>query len=161
MEKAKEKEMTEYGENLLTFRRMQPDDIPAVAGIERETFSLPWSENAFLDTLSLQDAYFIVALLDGEIAGYCGYYRSFEEAEITNVAVRSDLRGKGIGSSMIRKLADESGRQGIARLILEVRKSNLAAIRVYEKNGFRIAGYRRNFYEQPREDAAVMVMENG
>ena len=127
----------------LIIRQMEEKDIPQVYAIEKETFSMPWSKKAFAE-------------LEGEIAGYCGCYQSLEEAEITNVAVKRQLRGHGIGRRLLEELMRIGKERGAFAYTLEVRVSNQAAIHLYEKLGFISFGIRKNFYEKPKEDAMIM-----
>lgn len=140
----------------LNIRRMEEGDIDQVCAIEEETFSMPWSGKAFRDTISYHHTLFLVAELDGEIAGYCGCYQSLEEAEITNIAVRRQLRGHGIGRRLLVELMRLGKEQGAFAYTLEVRVSNQAAIHLYESLGFVSFGIRKNFYEKPKEDAMIM-----
>ena len=140
----------------LNIRRMEEGDLDQVCAIEEETFSMPWSRKSFRDTLSYYHTLFLVAELDGEIAGYCGCYQSLEEAEITNIAVRRQLRGHGIGRRLLMELMRLGKEQGAFAYTLEVRVSNQAAIPLYESLGFVSFGIRKNFYEKPREDAMIM-----
>lgn len=140
----------------LNIRRMEEGDLDQVCAIEEETFSMPWSRKSFRDTLSYYHTLFLVAELDGEIAGYCGCYQSLEEAEITNIAVRRQLRGHGIGRRLLMELMRLGKEQGAFAYTLEVRVSNQAAIHLYESLGFVSFGIRKNFYEKPREDAMIM-----
>ena len=140
----------------LNIRRMEEGDLDQVCAIEEETFSMPWSRKSFRDTISYYHTLFLVAELDGEIAGYCGCYQSLEEAEITNIAVRRQLRGHGIGRRLLTELMRLGKEQGAFAYTLEVRVSNQAAIHLYESLGFVSFGIRKNFYEKPREDAMIM-----
>lgn len=146
-------------EEQLYFRTMQKKDIPAVAAIEKAVFSRPWTEDAFVQAIQ-QDTLFIVALKGSTIIGYCGMYCSFEEGEITNVAVMPKEQGHRVGRSMTEYLLEQAKHKGITRIILEVRISNDKAIHLYESMGFRNCGVRKNFYEMPREDGMVMVLES-
>lgn len=140
----------------LNIRQMEEGDLDQVCAIEEETFSMPWSRKSFRDTISYYHTLFLVAELDGEIAGYCGCYQSLEEAEITNIAVRRQLRGHGIGRRLLMELMRLGKEQGAFAYTLEVRVSNQAAIHLYESLGFVSFGIRKNFYEKPREDAMIM-----
>ncbi|MCD8336538.1 MAG: ribosomal protein S18-alanine N-acetyltransferase [Lachnospiraceae bacterium] len=137
---------------------MRFEDIPEVAAIERQCFSEPWSEKGFRSALEQGYSVYLVARMadSNQIAGYCGLLRSFEEAEILNVAVRGELRGRGIGYAMLSDLMEHGRKRGIRRFTLEVRKGNAAAIHLYEKLGFLSVGIRKNFYRRPEEDAVIM-----
>lgn len=138
------------------FRRMQPEDLDQVAAIERQCFSEPWTRAGFETSLRSPDTLYLAALEEGQVVGYCGLLRSFEEADITNVAVREDHRNQGIAGKMLEELMEQGRRWGILRFTLEVRVSNRAAIRVYERLGFASVGVRRGFYTKPAEDALIM-----
>lgn len=140
----------------LMIRRMEEGDLSCVCAIEEETFSMPWSRKSFQETLSYSHTLFLVAELDGRIAGYCGCYLSLEEAEITNMAVKSELRGHGIGRRLLTELMRVGREQGAFAYTLEVRVSNQAAIHLYESLGFVSFGIRKDFYEKPKEDAMIM-----
>lgn len=143
-------------EQQLYFRHMQEGDIPAVAAIEQTVFSRPWTEQSFAQALQ-QDTLFVVVLKENTIIGYCGMYCSFEEGDITNVAIMPEEQGQGSGRRMMEYLLGQAQDRGISRVFLEVRVSNENAIRLYEELGFRNCGIRRNFYEKPQEDGMVMV----
>lgn len=135
---------------------MKKDDLDQVTEIEREIFSLPWSRNAFIDSIMRDDTIYLVGKEDQVIVGYCGAYCSFDEAEITNVAVKKEYRRQNAGKKLVERLQEEAGKQGVTRFLLEVRASNQGAIALYESQGFRVEGVRKNFYEKPKEDALVM-----
>lgn len=140
----------------MTISEMRAQDVLEVAGLERQIFSMPWSEKSFLDSLALPDTLYLVVRDAGEIVGYCGFFQSFDEADITNVAVASKHRGRGVGHCMLQELMERGKARGIQRYTLEVRAGNKAALGLYRKLGFEAAGIRRNFYELPREDAVIM-----
>lgn len=141
-------------------RGMQREDLQQIAEIEKKIFSKPWSYKSFEDSLSLPNAIYVVAVNNGEIMGYCGLYCVLNEANITNVAVKEEVRNKGIGYGMLVQLIDEAKKRGINAVTLEVRKSNDAAIHLYEQLGFESAGIRKGFYELPTEDAVIMWKKN-
>lgn len=136
--------------------RMQPDDVLEVAALERQIFSLPWSEKGFLDSLNSPDTLYLTVRKDRRLIGYCGFLQSLDEADITNVAVSEEFRGRGVGYQMLKTLMDEGRQRGVKRYTLEVRISNASALRLYEKLGFSSVGVRKNFYELPKEDAVIM-----
>lgn len=142
----------------IVIAKMQDKDIPEVANIEARVFSMPWSEQGFADALK-QDTIFVTAKQEEQVVGYCGMYCSFEEGEITNVAVLPEAQNHGIGKKIISGLLRAAQEKNISRIVLEVRVSNLPAIRLYEGFGFQKAGIRKGFYERPREDAAIMILE--
>lgn len=141
---------------MIEIRFMQQEDLDTVAQIEQETFSMPWSKAGFASSLGRADTLYLSAFSDGELAGYCGLLQVLDEGEITNVAVKKSFRGQKIASRLMEELLKKGSRRGITFFVLEVRKSNHAAIRLYEKTGFSKAGIRKNFYEKPIEDAVIM-----
>lgn len=141
---------------MIQTRYMKKEDVIQVARIEKENFSIPWSENAFMETLQKDYALYIVAEENEEILGYCGLYQAFNEGEIVNVAVDSKARRRGIATRLMEFMLFESVKRGIDQWFLEVRKSNEPAIALYKCFGFVEAGIRKNFYEKPREDGIVM-----
>lgn len=143
-------------DNEIMIREMTMDDLDAVVEIEKECFSVPWSRQGFMDALQKTDAYYIVAVADDRVVGYCGAYGVCDEADINQVAVTGDYRRSGIGERMVRQLLDGLTQRGYLYTTLEVRKSNTAAIALYEKLGFVSEGIRKNFYEKPTEDAVIM-----
>ena len=140
----------------MLIRPMTEEDLVQVETIEQESFSVPWSFDAFKSTLAREDTLYLVAVEDETIVGYCGMYISFDEGEIPNVAVKECFRSRGIGEKMLSSLLSRAGERGVCSVFLEVRKSNEAAMRLYEKAGFEKAGIRKNFYEFPKEDAVIM-----
>lgn len=142
---------------------MMPGDVRQVAAIERDTFSQPWSEQGFLDSLANPDTLFLVAedaaTDEPQILGYVGMYCALDEGEITNVAVAQQARRRGAGKALIGELLRQAKERGICRIILEVRVSNNSAIRLYEGMQFYKVGTRKGFYDFPKEDADIMVWE--
>ena len=143
-------------DNEIMIRKMTMDDLDTVVEIEKECFSVPWSKQGFMDALQKTHAYYIVALTDDRVVGYCGAYGVCDEADINQVAVTGNYRRSGIGERMVRQLLDGLKERGYLYTTLEVRKSNTAAIALYEKLGFVSEGIRKNFYEKPTEDAVIM-----
>lgn len=134
---------------------MTTEDVPAVAAIEKDCFSEPWSEQGFLDGMD-NSTIFLVAEDEGEIVGYIGMYVMPPEGEITNVAVAKEARGSGTGAALVEAMQQRAAEHGVERIVLEVRVSNDPAIHVYEKRGFTTIGVRKNFYRLPTEDAGIM-----
>ena len=140
----------------MLIRQMTEADVPQVAKIESLCFSRPWSEKGFLDSLALDYTEFLVAETEGRIVGYIGIYYSAYEGEVTNVAVHPDMRGEGTGKCLVHAMLEAAEEKKIQNIILEVRKSNDAAIHVYEQSGFESVGIRKGFYALPKEDALIM-----
>lgn len=137
-------------------RAMTDEDIPEVAQIERSAFSMPWSADAFQETLHSPHAFFFVAEWQDGIAGYIGAYVAADEAEVMNVAVREEARRRHIAQGLAQAALEESKARGARSIFLEVRVGNEAAIALYQKLGFSTISTRKGFYDKPREDAYVM-----
>jgi [ribosomal protein S18]-alanine N-acetyltransferase len=141
----------------LTFRFMTVDDITQVLEVEKQSFTLPWSLEAFLNEMTFNKyAVYIVMEDNGKIVGYCGSWVVIDESHITNIAVLPEYRGRKIGEALLTKMMELSISKGAIRMTLEVRVSNVAAISLYEKLGFQKGGIRKNYYTDNHEDAYIM-----
>ncbi len=140
----------------MQIRPMKREDCEQVAVIEAASFSMPWSLRAFTDTVEKQNFRYFVAEEAGEILGYCGFLYVLDEAEIPNVCVKESARKRGVGRQMMTVLMEEAKKLGMAVLYLEVRESNQPARGLYKSLGFEENGIRKNFYEQPVENAVLM-----
>lgn len=146
----------------ITIRRMTSADAPAAAALEKECLSEAWSENAYRSTLENENALYLAAETEsGELAGVCGVLDILGEGDISNVAVAKSFRRRRIAERMLAELLRLGKMRGITAFTLEVRSSNEAAVRLYEKFGFVCEGRRKNFYERPREDALIMWLRPG
>lgn len=143
----------------MLIRKMTFDDIQSAVQIEKECFSLPWSEKSFQDSLERDDTLFLVCEEGIEITGYIGMYLSFDEGNITNVAVSPLYRKKGYGEALVSSAKELAKEKQIEKIFLEVRVSNIPAISLYKKMGFENLGVRKNFYEHPQEDASIMCCD--
>lgn len=137
---------------------MNAEDIPAVAEIERECFSSPWSENALLESMQ-GSTLFWVAKADERVLGYGGVDAVLGEGYVTNIAVSLPYRGFGLGTALTKAMVDYCEQNDFAFITLEVRESNATAISVYEKLGFTKTAIRKNFYTAPKENAVLMTKE--
>lgn len=140
----------------ITIRKMKKEDCGDVAEIERDNFTRPWSRDAFLDATEQEHAVYLTALWKEEPVGYIGMWQVLDEGEITNVSVKKGFQGKGIGRRLLEKLLREGEDRGVTSFFLEVRQSNVNAIHLYGSCGFKAQGVRKDFYEDPREDAVLM-----
>ena len=138
---------------------MTAEHIPQIAELERTCFSHPWSEELLLQELWNDASAVIVAEgEDGTVLGYAGVSTVLDEGYINNVAVASQFRRQGVADELIAALV-RFGRAKLAFLTLEVRASNAPAIALYAKHGFREAGRRKSYYDDPKEDAILMTLE--
>lgn len=138
-------------------RKLEAADVEQVTKIEQACFSTPWSKQGFEDILFREDVLFLVACERDEVLGYVGVYCSFDEGEITNVAVALDKRRQKVAEHLLDELIIRLGERQIERIVLEVRVSNRPAIELYKKFGFVNVGTRKNFYQKPTEDAWIMI----
>lgn len=140
----------------MIIRKMTESDLPEVCAIENETFSDPWSEKDFRDSLLDDKNGYLVAVIDEMVAGYCGCWGIAGEGDIYNVAVKKEFRRQHVGEAMLKTLIQQCIDRGITSFTLEVRASNEPAIRLYQSLGFKAEGIRRDFYTNPKEDAVIM-----
>ena len=136
-------------------RRLTYADLPQVVAIERQCFTTPWSLAMFVLEMSKPSGICLGAELDGELVGYLICSRYDTVWHVMNVAVDPDVRRTGVATTLLLELLDRVGDEN-ARFTLEVRTSNLAAIALYERFGFRAAGTRRRYYQDNGEDALIM-----
>lgn len=135
--------------------------IEEVMIVENLSFSIPWSKNAFMEEVTRNKfARYLTARIHGVIVGYAGMWQVFDEGHITNIAVHPEFRANGVGSALVKKLIENARKLGITRMTLEVRRSNLAAQKLYEKYGFEVCGVRKAYYADNNEDALIMWKEN-
>ena len=138
---------------------MDRSHLAGVAELERMCFSAPWNEAMLEEELYNDTASFIVAEgEDGQVLGYAGLHVILDEGYIDNVAVRPTCRRQGIADRLLDVFC-RFGQANLAFLTLEVRPSNTAAVALYEKHGFREDGRRKDYYENPKEDALLLTRE--
>lgn len=139
---------------------MRASHVPDVAAIEARTFDSPWTEGMFRQEVS--DTYLSrpwVAVENGRVVGYVISWFLREEVHLLNIAIDGTRRGRGYGRRMMQHLIDEAMRGGRELITLEVRESNTPARRLYDSFGFRVIGRRREYYQDNREDAVVMLLD--
>ena len=135
-------------------RAMTPNDISKVASLERECFVSPWTEMQLTESYAKNYARFLVAELNNEVVGYVGAYIVGDDADITNVAVTSHDRGRGIGEALMKGIEGVLSASSVVYIRLECRVSNVPARALYEKLGYKNIGIRPNFYVD-HEDAVM------
>lgn len=140
---------------MLKIEQMKESSVLAAAELEQENFSEPWSAQAFLDEIESENALYLTAFDDDKLIGICGMIISCDEADVMNISVRKSYRRQGVADRMLDELLLLGRKRGVKAFTLEVRKSNEAAIRLYEKKGFVFEGFRPGFYRKPTEDAAI------
>jgi ribosomal-protein-alanine N-acetyltransferase len=141
-------------------RPMMEIDLTEVAAIELKSYAFPWSENIFRDCLRVG---YTCRTLDmaGHIIGYGVMSLGAGEAHILNLCIREEFRIVGFGRRLLEHMLERAAAAGISEAFLEVRPTNLAAIRLYQRLGFEQIGIRRGYYQAPdgREDAIVLKLD--
>ncbi|HZH59091.1 MAG TPA: ribosomal protein S18-alanine N-acetyltransferase [Metabacillus sp.] len=136
---------------------MRKEDIDEVYQIECQSFSAPWTkESLYYELEQNLFAKYVVVELEEQVIGYCGLWVIMDDAQITNIAVHPDYRGRKIGEALLRFAIQLSREMKAKRLSLEVRVSNHIAQSLYKKAGFEPGGIRKNYYTDNQEDALVM-----
>ena len=135
-------------------------DVPQLCAMEKECFSDPWSEAAFLSFTAGTGPFATDLLTDGDgtLLGYVCLVKCTPEWEIANVAVSPAFRRRGLGQTLISHVLRSSREEGAQTLYLEARASNAPALSLYEKNGFVRVGTRTKYYVHPCEDAVLMTL---
>ena len=141
----------------LTIAEMAREHLESIAELEAICFSQPWSYKSLEEELDNDTAYFFVALVGERVAGYIGVFVVCESCFVSNIVVHPDFRRQGIGTALLKMAALTADAMSTEFISLEVRKSNDAAIALYEKMGFEEMGLRKNFYRNPTEDALIMT----
>lgn len=136
---------------------MTEADVPAVILVENQIYEFPWTDRNFLD--SLRAGYHMHCMWwDEQLAGYIVMMQVVDEYHLLNISIRADLQGLGHGKHLLLWGISQARLAGAAGMLLEVRPSNLTAKNLYEKEGFKLIGARKNYYpaHSGREDALVM-----
>jgi ribosomal-protein-alanine N-acetyltransferase len=143
--------------NTITFRKMTVADLDEVMEVEVNSFTLPWSREAFFNELTKnQFAQYLVLEVDQKVVGYCGVWIIVDEAHITNIAILPDYRGMKLGEALMGRVMELARELGALRVTLEVRVSNERAQSLYRKFGFEKGALRKQYYTDNMEDALVM-----
>jgi ribosomal-protein-alanine N-acetyltransferase len=143
----------------LLIRDFRPEDVSAVLAIEKASFTTPWSEILFMNEIFKPRSLPKAAVIGEKIVGYiCGNYL-LDEAHILNVTVHPEFRKQGIASRLVHYMIDLLKKEGCRTIFLEVRQSNEAALKMYEKTGFIEIARRKAYYTLPVEDAVIMSLQ--
>ena len=139
--------------------RMNEAHVAEIAALERECFSLPWSENSIRSELTNELSLWLVAVEGDRVLGYVGSQTVLGESDMLNLAVRPDCRRRGIGRALVEDLCAALRAENAVCLTLEVRASNEAAKALYAALGFTPLGRRPRYYTRPTEDAELFRKE--
>lgn len=141
----------------MNYRLMNLHDIDTIVEVEKESFTVPWSAEAFRNELTQNlFAKYMVMEQGDTIIGYGGMWLIIDEAHITNIAIREKYRGLGHGEALLREMMKTAHFLGARRMTLEVRVSNERAQSLYRKMGFYPSGVRPDYYSDNLEDALIM-----
>jgi len=138
-------------------RLMNDEDIAKVERLEKLCFSSPWSKDEIRATFFREDSIYCVAEKEGAVIAYAAFFFVLNEANVINVAVDPEYRRQGVAKKLMEFIFIQAAKQGVEKIILEVRESNKPAIDLYTSFGFKNEGVRKNFYEKPAENGIVMI----
>lgn len=141
---------------MMILQNMEEQDGEQIAQLEKEIFKDAWTQTGIEETWREPHSFIIVAKEEGEVVGYGIVYCVLDEAEIAKIAVKETKRHKGAGSRLLKEIERKCLQKNITRILLEVRESNVLARKFYVKEKFVEDGIRKNFYENPMENAVLM-----
>jgi [ribosomal protein S18]-alanine N-acetyltransferase len=135
-----------------------PADLDGVLAIEDASFNNPTTRAWYEAELARPDVckMFVIRTPQRSVAGFAAFWKVLDEMHINNLAIHPDLRERGLGRRLLAGVLAAAYGMGVRRATLEVRRSNLAAQRLYAAAGFRVVGVREGYYAQPVEDALVL-----
>ena len=139
----------------MRFEPLRYEHLRQMAQIEQEAFDQPWSERMFIPEVEDENAYYLVGVRGDEVVCYGGFHKVLDEAHSTNIAVRADSRGRGIGTLLMSELISRARMLGVKYMTLEVRDNNENAIKLYKSFGFTVEGIRKKYYNNVH-DALIM-----
>ncbi|MBQ2390184.1 MAG: ribosomal protein S18-alanine N-acetyltransferase [Clostridia bacterium] len=140
---------------MMTVKRLTEKDVANIAALETECFSHPWSEKTVTEHIINPNNGFFGAFVDGVIVGYGGVCTVLDEAYITNICTSKSHRRCGAANEILSEIERFCKSKNCSFISLEVRKSNTAAIKLYESHAFSAVGLRKKFYSAPDEDALI------
>ncbi len=146
----------------IVISKMQPSDVPAIVELEQLSYGRHhWSADSFYNELQNNLAHYYCAKDEsGNVLAYIGFWIIFEEAHITTLSVNPEYRRKKIAQLLLREAIECCYDKKVKFITLEVRVSNIAAISLYEKFGFKSVGTRKGYYQDNNEDALIMFTDN-
>ena len=146
---------------MITVRKANADDVPRILEIFNESVSPPWTPRSIQSELDKDDTLFLVAVNTNDhpphVLGLAVVRQVGDDGELLQIATCPYARRKGVGNALMNAVLDFSFREKHGALHLEVRVGNIAAVNLYEKYGFKKVRTRANYYNEPVEDALIMV----
>ena len=134
----------------------QQSHLGRILEIETLSFTTPWSAFGFIQEIRNPASRLWAATMNEKLAGFICYWMLDFEVNLLNLAVHPEERGKGVGRFLLNHMVEEASSREVEAVWLEVRASNVGAIRLYGKFGFDKVGVRRKYYDDTQEDAIVM-----
>ncbi|NKF23320.1 ribosomal protein S18-alanine N-acetyltransferase [Solimonas marina] len=153
--------MSAQPEDIWRLYPMHPSHLPQVMEIEQQAYTHPWTEGIFNDCLRVGYSAWVVTNTLGEVLAYALMSMAVGEAHVLNICVAPDQQRRGVAAFLLRHLLMVARAAGVTLVLLEVRRSNKAAQKLYENFGFAKIGERRGYYPaaEGREDAWVLSLE--
>lgn len=140
----------------VVIREMTEHDLPTVVRLENASFTSPWQLDTFRTLVGRPGAVLRVVEVEGVVVAYAVLWCILDQGELANIAVDPGFWGRGLGGRLLDHLLDVGRERGVESLFLEVRESNAVARAMYGRRGFEQVGLRRDYYDDPREDALVL-----
>ncbi|HAJ15172.1 ribosomal protein S18-alanine N-acetyltransferase [Sharpea azabuensis] len=141
----------------MLLRAMRLSDLDNIMPLERQLFSSPWSKDDYIYELSSNPYAKYYVLEDDKIVGYVGIWITYETAQITTIGIAKERQGEGLSKLLMNKVIEET--KDCEAITLEVRVSNVKAIKLYESYGFKKEAIRKDYYLDNHEDAYLMMKE--
>lgn len=136
--------------------KMLPDHLDEVLLIEETSHAAPWSRGMFLEEMSNRISRQLVFNIDLLVVGYICFWQVLEECHVLNIGVHPEFRRQGFGAAIMDFLENMCRNDHIERIILDVGRRNISARKLYTKCGFKVIGFRKNYYREIKDDALVM-----
>jgi ribosomal-protein-alanine N-acetyltransferase len=147
----------------IEIREMTMGDVPAVAAIDGEADPNPWTEDIFRQELQISISHTLVAIgrqeQGDQIAGFITFWMVADEVQLHKIAVGRQCQRQGIARKLFQTMTDQALACGLSRATLEVRRTNEAAIKLYETFGYQVTAVRKGYYGGVGEDALMMSAE--
>lgn len=139
------------------FDTLKKEYLDKLTLLDKQCFTLCWSRELFKSELNNPHAFYILAFAGDKLIAYGGITDVAGEGSITNIAVHHEYRQRGIASKILEKIISHGKNENLEFITLEVRESNINAIKLYEKFGFEKVGERKNYYSDNHETAILMT----